>query len=271
MVSLPLALAASLVGLFAAAFELVRERAIYRRERMVNLRLRTYLSSKLVVLIGFAALQVMALLVVVALAGAGYRLGDVQPVDRAGWTIDPNDRAALHAAVSEVFEQPDRVQEYSRNAQRLVRDRLAWDRIWLGAGLWFGLAGLALRDAELCDYAVNSRYGLKHLMAHDVRDDGLFWERSIGYHHFVIDALLPWTEAMLHCGVDLYRLEVPPDRVSAEDCAAMERHLEGCARCRGTCDSLKRTLALTTTYGDSRFHRRRVADALRSRDLERVP
>jgi ABC transport system ATP-binding/permease protein len=62
-----LALAASLVGLFAAAFELVRERAIYRRERMVNLRLRTYLSSKLVVLIGFAALQVMALLVVVAL------------------------------------------------------------------------------------------------------------------------------------------------------------------------------------------------------------
>jgi ABC transport system ATP-binding/permease protein len=62
-----LVLAASLVGMFAAAFELVRERAIYRRERMVNLRLRTYLSSKLVVLIGFAALQVMALLVAVAL------------------------------------------------------------------------------------------------------------------------------------------------------------------------------------------------------------
>ncbi len=62
-----LTLAASLVGMFAAAFELVRERAIYRRERMVNLRLRTYLASKLAVLIGFAALQVLALLVVVAL------------------------------------------------------------------------------------------------------------------------------------------------------------------------------------------------------------
>jgi ABC-type multidrug transport system ATPase subunit/ABC-type multidrug transport system permease subunit len=61
------ALAAGLVGLFAAAFELVRERAIYRRERMVNLRLRTYLGSKIVVLVGFAALQVLALLVVVAL------------------------------------------------------------------------------------------------------------------------------------------------------------------------------------------------------------
>jgi hypothetical protein len=46
---------------------LVRERAIYRRERMVNLRLRTYLGSKIAVLTSFAALQVMALLVVVAL------------------------------------------------------------------------------------------------------------------------------------------------------------------------------------------------------------
>jgi ABC-type multidrug transport system ATPase subunit/pSer/pThr/pTyr-binding forkhead associated (FHA) protein/ABC-type multidrug transport system permease subunit len=67
VVIMMLALAASLVGMFAAAFELVRERAIYRRERMVNLRLRTYLGSKVVVLTGFAALQVMALLVVVAL------------------------------------------------------------------------------------------------------------------------------------------------------------------------------------------------------------
>jgi ABC transport system ATP-binding/permease protein len=67
IVIMMLALAASLIGMFAAAFELVRERAIYRRERMVNLRLRTYLGSKIAVLTSFAALQVMALLVVVAL------------------------------------------------------------------------------------------------------------------------------------------------------------------------------------------------------------
>jgi hypothetical protein len=81
-----------------------------------------------------------------------------------------------------------------------------------------GLTGLALRDAEMCDYAVHSRYGLKHLLAHDVRDDGLFWERSVGYHHFVIQALLPWTEAMRRCGVDLYGLQVPSDRSHDEDC-----------------------------------------------------
>ncbi len=81
-----------------------------------------------------------------------------------------------------------------------------------------GLVGLALRDQQFVDYAVNSRYGFKHLVAHDIRDDGLFWERSVGYHHFVIGALLPFTEAMLHCGVDLYGLQVPNDRLKDEDC-----------------------------------------------------
>ena len=41
------------------------------------------------------------------------------------------------------------------------------------------------------------------------------------------------------------------DEISADRCAEMERHLERCARCRGTCDSLKRTLALCRTAGAS--------------------
>lgn len=79
IVIMMLALAASLVGLFAAAFELVRERPIFRRERLLNLRLRTYLGSKIVVLIGFAALQVLALLVVVALRVQMPLLGSLLP------------------------------------------------------------------------------------------------------------------------------------------------------------------------------------------------
>lgn len=39
------------------------------------------------------------------------------------------------------------------------------------------------------------------------------------------------------------------DEISAGQCAEMERHLQSCARCRGTCDSLKRTLALCKTTG----------------------
>jgi RNA polymerase sigma-70 factor (ECF subfamily) len=41
------------------------------------------------------------------------------------------------------------------------------------------------------------------------------------------------------------------DEISADLCAEMERHLEGCARCRGTCDTLKRTLALCRSAGGS--------------------
>jgi RNA polymerase sigma-70 factor (ECF subfamily) len=41
------------------------------------------------------------------------------------------------------------------------------------------------------------------------------------------------------------------DEISAERCAQMERHLEACARCRGACDSLKRTLALCRASGPS--------------------
>lgn len=80
-----------------------------------------------------------------------------------------------------------------------------------------GLVGLAVKDAALVDYAVNSPYGFRHLVAHDIRDDGLFWERSVGYHHFVLQALLPFTEAMAHCGVDLYHLAVPNERDRDED------------------------------------------------------
>src|SRR5215216_2619160 len=36
-------------------------------------------------------------------------------------------------------------------------------------------------------------------------------------------------------------------QVSAEVCAEMERHIEACPRCKGACDSLKRTLSLCHT------------------------
>ncbi|HVV51616.1 MAG TPA: sigma-70 family RNA polymerase sigma factor [Polyangia bacterium] len=37
------------------------------------------------------------------------------------------------------------------------------------------------------------------------------------------------------------------DEISAEVCAQMERHLEACERCRGTCDTLKQTLSLCSS------------------------
>jgi hypothetical protein len=56
------ALAVVLLGVFGASYELVKERPVYRRERMVSLRIGPYLLSKFFVLAGFALVQCAALL-----------------------------------------------------------------------------------------------------------------------------------------------------------------------------------------------------------------
>lgn len=61
-----MALSANLLGVFAASFEIVKEEAIYRRERMINLRVSPYFSSKFVVLGAFMLLQCLLLLIVLA-------------------------------------------------------------------------------------------------------------------------------------------------------------------------------------------------------------
>lgn len=80
---------------------------------------------------------------------------------------------------------------------------------------WFisavGLTGLLLKDADMVEHAIDGPYGLKHLLAHDIQDDGVFWERSFGYHGFVMSALFPFLEAGTHCNLDLYTLAVPDD------------------------------------------------------------
>jgi len=46
----------------------------------------------------------------------------------AGWIVDPQDREAIATVLNEIFEHPEQVAERSQNAQRLVRERLTWDK-----------------------------------------------------------------------------------------------------------------------------------------------
>ncbi len=62
-----MALAPTLLGIFAAAFEIVKEAPIYQRERMVNLRIWPYLFSKTSVLAVFGLLQCALFLLVLQL------------------------------------------------------------------------------------------------------------------------------------------------------------------------------------------------------------
>ncbi len=63
-----LALALTQAGTFVAAYEIVKERAIFRRERAVNLSVVAYVLSKVIVLGIFAGFQVISALIVIGLA-----------------------------------------------------------------------------------------------------------------------------------------------------------------------------------------------------------
>ncbi len=67
MLVVMLSLALTQGGTFAAAYEMVKERAIFRRERAVNLKVFAYVLSKVVVLGAFAAIQIASVLVVLNL------------------------------------------------------------------------------------------------------------------------------------------------------------------------------------------------------------
>jgi len=64
---LMMALAATLLGIFGAAYEIVKEQAVYKRERMINLKIAPYVFSKVTALFLFALLQCALLLGVVVM------------------------------------------------------------------------------------------------------------------------------------------------------------------------------------------------------------
>jgi len=83
------------------------------------------------------------------------------------------------------------------------------------AGL--GAVGFCLGDRELIDEALNGchdesgrllRDGFAHHLAGAVLADGVFYERTIGYHHAALYNYTWLMEAARHSGVDLWHLEV---------------------------------------------------------------
>jgi glycosyltransferase involved in cell wall biosynthesis len=46
----------------------------------------------------------------------------------AGWTVNPEDEAAIRAVVQEILDNPDEIVRRGKNAQRLVREELNWEQ-----------------------------------------------------------------------------------------------------------------------------------------------
>lgn len=46
----------------------------------------------------------------------------------AGWIVDPENKEEIAKVIDEILSSPEMLSEYSQNAQRLVRERLTWDK-----------------------------------------------------------------------------------------------------------------------------------------------
>lgn len=68
-----------------------------------------------------------------------------------------------------------------------------------------GLVGLATGNQALVREAIDDPdRGFRVQIAKGVTDDGLWWEGSLGYHRYTMEALWPLAEAARRAGIDLY-------------------------------------------------------------------
>lgn len=88
-------------------------------------------------------------------------------------------------------------------------------RSWAIAGL--GVVGFCIGEREYIEEALNGyrdrsgrliRYGFAQQVAESILADGIFWERSLGYHFYALNALATLAEAARHSGVDLWHTEI---------------------------------------------------------------
>ena len=127
-------------------------------------------------------------------------------------SLSDEDRTLIETDLLRVAADLFWVRDYSDRADPRARDlhyKCYNFQAWFIAAV--GLTGLLLHDADMLEHALDGPYGFKHLLQHDIHDDGLFWERSLGYHSFVLAALQPFLEACWHWNLDLYHLQVPDD------------------------------------------------------------
>jgi len=77
-----------------------------------------------------------------------------------------------------------------------------------------GLIGFCLNEPKYIDWAVNSPYGFFHQVARNLRNDGLWWEKTISYHvTTACPPLYELAEAAYNNNLDLWHTPVPDRRL----------------------------------------------------------
>jgi len=90
--------------------------------------------------------------------------------------------------------------QYTRNYGGGIHNIRCWhNSCWAAAGYFVG-------DPEMVDHARNHKYGFVAQMKQGVLEDGMWYERSMGYHSYTVEAILYHLKAAMHAGDDLHKM-----------------------------------------------------------------
>lgn len=129
-----------------------------------------------------------------------------QTLDESVWLIP---MAWGYALVRETMDQParERVEKdlFVAAAEVIREHRMKIHNIQCWKNSAVGLAGFVSGRQDLVAHAIDdSDYGFRAQVAKGITDDGLWYEGSLGYHEYTMNALWPLAEAARHAGIDLY-------------------------------------------------------------------
>ena len=129
-----------------------------------------------------------------------------QSLDESVWLIPA---AFGYALVRETFAPAER-ERVERDllaaaAETIRAHRMAIHNIQCWKNSAVGLAGLACGNRDLVNEAIDDPdRGFRAQIARGVTDDGLWYEGSLGYHRYTMEALWPLAEAARLAGIDLF-------------------------------------------------------------------
>ncbi|NOY81844.1 MAG: hypothetical protein GXP31_12685 [Kiritimatiellaeota bacterium] len=89
---------------------------------------------------------------------------------------------------------------YTRKYRGGIHNIRCWhNACWAAAGYFVG-------DPELVEFARGGKYGFVAQMEQGVLEDGMWYERSMGYHYYTISAIVYHLKAAMHAGDDLFKM-----------------------------------------------------------------
>ncbi|MFW6170728.1 MAG: heparinase II/III domain-containing protein [Planctomycetota bacterium] len=89
---------------------------------------------------------------------------------------------------------------YTRKYRGGIHNIRCWhNAAWASAGYFVG-------DPELVEFARDAKNGFIDQMEQGVLEDGMWYERSMGYHRYTVSAITYHLKAAMHAGDDLYRM-----------------------------------------------------------------